>query len=180
MANQFDAIQDLALIRTSLITYRQLFENLGANLHKTVPIVSGWCIAQHMYHVVLATDLGLANVLSLVREKGMLIKPEGQLTEYAKSILTASQTKRGETQAPRMVQPGNTVDPDLIRSEFRNLEKSLDALGDPPRPMDGCPGWIKHQVLDTLDASHWMRFCQLHANHHLAIMQDIAKALPTN
>lgn len=177
MAPQFDAIQDLALIRANLIKYRQLFENLGANLHKTAPNVSGWCIAQHMYHVVLATDLGLTNVLALVREKGMLIQPGGMLTEYAEGVLTAPQAQRGETQAPRMVQPGNSVDADQIMAEFENLERSLTALEDPPRPFEGCPGWIKHQILDTLNACHWMRFCRLHADHHLAIMEDIAKAL---
>ncbi|MCP5021500.1 MAG: hypothetical protein GY930_06960 [bacterium] len=177
MAPQFDAIQDLTLIRASLIKYRQLFEDLGANLHKTAPDVSGWCIAQHMYHVVLATDLGLANVLALVREKGMLIKPEGRLTEYAEGVLTAPQSPRGEVQAPRMVQPGNSVDGDQIKTEFDNLERSLTVLENPPRPLEGCPGWIKHQILDTLNASHWMRFCRLHANHHLAIMEDVAKAL---
>ncbi len=177
MAPQFDAIQDLTRIRASLIKYRQLFEDLGANLHKTAPDVSGWCIAQHMYHVVLATDLGLSNVLALVREKGMLIKPEGRLTEYAEGVLTAPQSPRGEVQAPRMVQPGNSVDGDQIKTEFDNLERSLTVLENPPRPFEGCPGWIKHQILDTLNASHWMRFCRLHADHHLAIMEDIAKAL---
>ncbi len=178
MATKFDAIQDLALIRASLTEYRQLFENLGTDLHKPAPDVSLWCIAQHMYHVVLATDLGLSNILALVREKGMLIKSDGALSDFAEGVLTASQTQRGETEAPRMVQPGKTVESEQIKTEFENLERSLTALEDPARPFDGCPGWIRHQVLGPLNASHWMRFCRLHADHHLSIMRDIAKGLP--
>lgn len=176
MAAEFDANQDLELIRNALTAYRGLFDRLGPALHQVAPEVSKWCIAQHMYHVVLATDLGLANVLALVREKGMLIRPEGQLSDYAEGVLTSPQP-RGETQAPRMVQPGDSVAPDQIETEFTNIEVSMTALEAPPRPFDGCPGWIKHQVLDTLNASHWMRFCRLHAEHHLGIMRDIEKAL---
>ena len=145
-------------------------------MHVTLEAVSGWSIAQHMYHVVLATDLGLGNVLSLVRKKGMLVREDGELGEYARSILTASQTERGTTQAPRMVQPGATVEIGQIENEFGNLETSLALLREPPVPIEGCPGWINHQVLDTLNASHWMRFCRLHAEHHLAIMRDIKTA----
>jgi hypothetical protein len=177
MASEFNASQDLEQVRTSLTAYRSLFDSLGPDLHKTAPAVSKWCIAQHMYHVVLATDLGLGNVLALVREKGMLIRAEGKLHEAAEQVLTASQVERGTTQAPRMVQPGENVERAQIEAEFENLELSLSALGDPPRPIDGCPGWIKHQVLDTLNASQWMRFCKLHAEHHLAIMRDIQMAL---
>ena len=152
-------------------------DDLGPALHETLEAVSGWSIAQHMYHVVLATDLGLANVLSLVREKGMLVREDGELGEYAKSILTASKTERGTTQAPRMVQPGRTVEKEQIENEFGNLDSSLALLKEPPIPIEGCPGWINHQVLDTLNASHWTRFCRLHAEHHLAIMRDIETAL---
>ncbi|MEZ6021316.1 MAG: hypothetical protein R3F17_14855 [Planctomycetota bacterium] len=107
MTIEFDSNADLAS-RERVRDFRATLDRVGEHLNHRVESVSGWSVAQHLFHVVLATDLGLANVLALVRGKGILIRPEGALAPEAQAVLEAQTVPRGSTQAPRMVVPAGT------------------------------------------------------------------------
>ncbi|MEZ6005403.1 MAG: DinB family protein [Planctomycetota bacterium] len=178
MTIEFDSNADLASLRECVRDFRATLDRVGEHLNHRVESVSGWSVAQHLFHVVLATDLGLANVLALVRGKGILIRPEGALAPEAQAVLEAQTVPRGSTQAPRMVVPAEWVERASIEEELANVDRSIAELTASPVTPEASAGWIKHQVLGPLRASHWMRFCAMHARHHLAIIQDIAAALP--
>ncbi|MCB9908255.1 MAG: DinB family protein [Planctomycetes bacterium] len=146
-------------------------------MNTRVEAVSGWSPAQHLYHVVLATDLGLGNVLALVRGKGILIRESGAIHPETEAILCSDSIPRGAAQAPRMVQPNERVEREQVEIELTNVDRSLQELESLADSIATSPGWIKHQVLGPLNASHWMRFCSLHAQHHLAIIEEIESAL---
>jgi hypothetical protein len=137
------------------------------------PEVSGWSIEQHLFHIALATDLAFKHVRSLVTGKGRLVQPDGTLDPRAAAVLASDQTPRGEAQAPRMVTPDPDVDPEFLATELRLNREALEKLRLIEEEISGAPGWIPHQVLGTLSASHWLRFAALHARHHWAIIRDI-------
>ncbi len=139
------------------------------------PEVSGWSVEQHLFHIALATDLAFRHVRSLVTGKGRLIQAEGALDPRAGAVLESDQTPRGEAQAPRMVTPDADVDPEFLATELRMNREALEKLREIEAEISAAPGWIPHQVLGPLGATHWLRFAALHARHHWAIVRDILK-----
>ena len=148
----------------------------GGALEVRAPEVSGWGVAQHLYHVALATDLSLGNVRSLVRGQGMLVRAEGELGAYAAEVLGRDDQPRGVAEAPRMVRPGDVVNPVFLRREQAGNRALLAELAADPAAIAAAPGWVPHQELGTLQADHWLRFTALHARHHLLIVRDVLAA----
>lgn len=146
-------------------------------LKAKAPEVSGWGVDQHLYHIALATDLAFRHIQSLVRQKGRLIQEEGELGARAAAVLASDQTPRGEAQAPRMVSPADEVEHEYLEMELKGNRDALEGLRAIEAEIRNAPGWIPHQELGTLNASHWLRFSALHARHHWAIVKDIRSAL---
>ncbi len=141
-----------------------------------VPSISGWSVAEHFYHLCLATDLALRNVQSLVREKGRLITEEGGPNELAEEVLSLGTFPRGKSQAPRMVQPPEQIDPALLLQELGLLQESVVRTRAILGQVTAAPNRIPHQRLGNLDAGQWLRFAHLHAAHHLEIIRDLVQA----
>lgn len=164
-------------LERALDAYDALRRRLGEREHTVAPGVSGWSVAQHLFHIALATDLALRHVVSLLSGKGRLVSLEGELGARAAAVLASETTQRGITQAPRMVQPGAEVNPEFLTNELRGARAAVAALRARAGEFASAPGWIPHQELGPLNASHWLRFARLHAFHHLAIAEEVAEAL---
>ncbi len=145
-------------------------------LERRAPGVSGWSVAQHIYHAALATDLALGHVRALVAGKGRLIVQEGALDPRAAEVLANDATPRGEAEAPRMVTPDAEVNPDFLAMEQRGNRSVLAGLRASAGEIPAAQGWIPHQILGPLAATHWLRFAALHARHHGAIARDVLAA----
>lgn len=177
MATEIDATEELEGLATSMKAFAALHARLGERLFEPVPAVSGWSCAQHLYHVALATDLALSNVERLVQGRSAMIVQEGGPNELAVRVLTEGGYPRGESEAPRMVQPGDEVDPGFLNDE---MQRNRERLADVRRLADsiaGATGRIRHPQLGELSTAQWLRFANLHAAHHLAILGDIESAL---
>ena len=83
---------------------------------------------------------------------------------------------RGESQAPRTVQPPDEVDLELLAEEYTGLGRLLETVRGLAEQVASAPGAIVHLQLGALSAAHWLRFARLHGEHHLAIVRDIARA----
>jgi hypothetical protein len=175
-ATQVDVEAELAALGRHLDRFEELRAGGPAVLGQRAPTVSAWSVEQHLYHIALATDLAFRNVRSLVSGKGALIVQEGALTPEAAVVLTSLRTERGVAEAPRMVRPDSTVDPEFLAMELANNRKTLAALAADAERIPHAPGWIPHQILGPLAAAHWLRFATMHAAHHLAIVEDVLSA----
>lgn len=139
------------------------------------PTVSGWSVAQHLYHIALATDLSLGHVRRLV-DGSPLVSDEGALGPDAAEVLAREEQPRGVAEAPRIVQPGDRVEPAFLANEQAGNRELLAGLATRGDEIAAATGWIKHQDLGTLQAAQWLRFAVLHARHHIAIARDVVAA----
>jgi len=137
--------------------------------------VSAWTSDQHLYHIALATDLALTNVAALVAARSPRIVNEIAPNELARRVLIDGSYPRGESRAPRTVQPPDEVDAQLLAEEYAGLEQLLGQVRGLVEQVADAPGAIIHIQLGALSARHWLRFARLHAEHHLAIVDDIAR-----
>lgn len=174
---EIDVFAELDALDETLDRYDGLRARLGAREHARAAEVSGWSVAQHLFHIALATDLALRHVRALLDGKGRLVTMEGALGARAAAVLASERTERGVAQAPRIVQPGDAVNPEFLTNELRGARAASAALRGRAAEVRSAPGWIPHQELGPLNAAHWLRFARLHAAHHLAIADEVAAAV---
>lgn len=137
--------------------------------------VSGWSPAQHVYHVSLANEFSLQNVLSLVRGSGALVAESRGSKPEAEALLLRGRLPRG-ARAPRFVSPPARVDRAGLDDVVGGAREGLEAVGEVLPRVAGAPMIIPHQELGALDATRWLRFARLHTVHHLEILGAIARA----
>ena len=90
MSASSDPALDLAGLRRLLARVGRLLELPEDELTTPRPEVSSWSVGQHLFHLVLAGDLSLRNVKSLVARRGRLIRDFEQRDEtYAESVRAA-------------------------------------------------------------------------------------------
>ena len=176
MQTTIDPAQELEALARVLAECEQLCSQGPTTLEHRAPELSGWSVAQHLYHAALATGLSLRNVTSLVRDKGRLVQDEGQIGELAAKVLASETTERGVSEAPRMVTPPDDVNPEFLAMELDSVTKEVRRLAEDPEAIRKAPRWIPHQDLGPLDASAWTRFTHLHGKHHLDIVRDLLQA----
>jgi len=175
-ANEIDIQHEFERLQEALDAFEALRTGAPEALVRRAADVSGWSVAQHLYHIALATDLAFRHVKSLVAQKGRLIQEEGEIGERAGAVLRSDTTPRGEAKAPRMVTPDEEVNPEYLEMELRGNGDALESLRSIADDIANAPGWIPHQILGPLAAPHWLRFAALHARHHWSIMRDIEEA----
>jgi len=155
----------------------ELHEAFGASASSVAAEVSAWTPNQHLYHIALATDMGLRSAMSIVKGTSPLIEQNGEPTELAREVFGNRSYPRGKSQSPRMVQPPEDVDPAFVATELTNALEAVERIEDQLETIPQAEGRIQHPLLGALSAPEWMLFVNLHAAHHVAILEDIEAAL---
>jgi len=147
-------------------------EKLGASAAE----VSGWSVAEHLFHLVLACDLALRNATSLVRDKGRLVREPVDRNPEGLAVLARGRLPRGEAEAPRFVRPPKRVDLELLRQLHGEVVAACARLAEDPAALAAAPRAVPHQALGDLTCAEWLRFARAHTAHHLLIVRDIRAA----
>ena len=142
-------------------------------LHTAVPAVSDWTPAQHVYHFARtnASMLKAAQVLTLGRADAETpaLKPAGE------RILEDGTIPRGVAEAPEVVRPPDDLDDAMLRDTVdRSRQTFDDVLALDAAKIADAEGGLTHPLWGTLTAPQWVRAARIHAEHHLAILDDIA------
>jgi hypothetical protein len=131
--------------------------------------VSKWCVGQHLEHLAI-TGLAVMN-----RIEGATANPppnvNEKLTGLGIGVLMASRIPRGVADAPEFIKPSQDLKNygELMSKwcvAFEPLGKRLDEL-------EKCPGKMPHPVAGFLTCYEWLRFLQIHQQHHLDIIRDM-------
>jgi len=169
--SSFDPRADLATLRTQQDVIDTLLSEFSDALRQQVAETSAWSAEQHLAHVTLANELVLRNLKSLATGSGMLIVRTGEAHPAALPFLRQGRLPRGQVQAPRMVQPPERVDRELLLQWLRDVRRELDALD--PADVRASELKIPHQLMGPLDAPQWARFAPVHTQHHLLIALEV-------
>lgn len=135
--------------------------------------VSKWSVGDHVEHLTLSDEF-ILDGLSKVLEGPQSSKPGGP-NLIGRICLWGGYIPRGRGKAPAGVVPQGVASGILhqrlatVRQGFIGLEASTESLA-------GSTGTVPHPVFGRLNACQWLRFTQVHHNHHQKIMRDIARA----
>lgn len=134
--------------------------------------ISAWSPAHHVHHVAVATGMMLmAGIRTLRRDPD----PEEGPNRIGQMVLQRGMgSLRGRGQAPKATTPPDTfarTDLDQALERCRRKISETEAILD--QFLVG-QGRLPHPYFGPLNATEWLRITRLHAEHHLAIIGDIA------
>jgi hypothetical protein len=142
-------------------------------LRKITP-ASAWSVLQHVEHLVLASDVMIARIEESLRLPTDEHKTTGKPRPIGRIVLALGKIPRGRSQAPSFTVPeGAGVDE--LRNRVRDLQERVDQLA--PRLDDVLVSRHRssHPILGDFTPSQWLRFLDIHLQHHLNIIQDIER-----
>ena len=137
--------------------------------------VSGWAVAQHIYHVSKANTI-VWKSMGRILAKRSPAAPEGEPNRIGRLVFEYGEMKRGVGKAPGEFQPPAELDLDGVRRWAKKSAGGFLAFSDiaPSFPEDTYR--IRHFLLGMLNAREWLSFVRIHSLHHLVIINDILGA----
>ncbi|MEM9665088.1 MAG: DinB family protein [Bacteroidota bacterium] len=136
--------------------------------------VSGWSVAQHLYHILRAN----ASTLKAAYRLGTATPPlpaQGDPTREAMIVLRRGRLPKG-AQAPASVRPPPDLDLDGLRASHRMSQRMLDRVEPLLPTILTLHGHLPHPLLGPLTAAQWLAFTRIHTAHHEAIIRQIEAA----
>lgn len=141
-------------------------------LHTVAPSTSAWNVGQHLEHLLLA-DRKIFEIWKKI-ERGAMPSAEGNISFVGRIALFVGRIPRGRGRAPEALCPETVDGAGLVtgledmREEISELEKDL--------PIHETSSWrAPHPVFGPLSPTQWLRFIDIHHQHHLKIVQDIRR-----
>jgi hypothetical protein len=150
------------------------FASQPEKMSQQADAVSKWSVGQHVEHLTLSDEVILDGLRKLLAEPASG-KP-GKPRLIGRICLWSGFIPRGRGKAPQQVVPqglamGILLDRlEAVRKGFTQLEASTQSLA-------SSTATVPHPVFGRLDACQWLRFTEIHHDHHHKIIRDIARAL---
>lgn len=151
----------------------QALRDLLPKAHLAAPSLSKWSVGEHIEHLTqacAATGMGMERAL---QEGPKPVPGKPKLAAYV--LLTFGFIPRGKGKAPSHVIPQG-VDGDALRQALDRESQRLTDL----KPRLGElqeSGWrLKHPIFGPLSPFQWLRFTEIHIQHHRKVIADIEKA----
>lgn len=162
------AIEGLAARLDELLTWDD------HRLFACVPAVSSWSVAQQLEHVVRASTRML-DMLALLASGNAhdRVKDRGSPSVTGRAILLAGRIPRGRAEAPGETLPDAVPSRAALREATETLTRRLRARAADPTDLRDIKGVGEHPLLGWFSAPQWWRFLRVHAEHHLAVIDDI-------
>ncbi len=141
-------------------------------LDKKFPEVSQWSVGQHIDHMAMVNK----QMIPLVLMAAGSAKPvtEGEPKFMGRVVLWTGFIPRGKGKSPDAVLPKSKTH-DEIRANVKTSQTYLTALEAQLLKVERSPAKVPHPALGAFTPAQWMRFIEIHNNHHFKIIRDIRK-----
>lgn len=133
--------------------------------------LSGWSVGQHIEHLV-KTNSAIAGLLARPWSQDPSVKPAGF---RALIVLKMGYIPRGRAQAPEIVVPVMT-DYARLGEDVEKAKGELAALEPKLPEIERDTILFNHPVLGGFTKAQWLRFIEVHTDHHWKIIQEIRAA----
>ena len=143
-------------------------------LYGQAPAVSSWSIAQQVEHVVRAST----RMLDMIELLGSgaaheRVRPHGKPSMTGRAILLTGHIPRGRADAPDGTRPDAVPRRAALTEATTAFIERVRRRSEDAGPLRGFEGVGQHPLLGWFTASQWWRFLRVHAEHHLAVIDDI-------
>lgn len=143
-----------------------------ADLNLKNEAVSQWTVAQHIDHTASVVKGILALIMMISNSKNP--STDGAPKLLAKIILFVGYLPRGKGKAPDQFVP-KAASHDEIRKNVQMMDTFIKGLEPRLAQIEASKGRAPHPVLGSFTPAEWLRFIDIHTNHHFKIIRDIKK-----
>lgn len=158
----------LERLETQLAEIEALLRQGEEVARSRVPSVSGWSVAQHLDHVLLALERSLGKLLSNPSSLSARINWVGR------AVLAMGWFPRGVARAPKGFE-GRNLPTDVLHERTAAVRGQVTALKGNIELFAREEGLLKHPYFGALSASEAVRFLAIHTGHHLKIVRAILR-----
>ncbi len=144
-------------------------------LFARVPEVSGWSVAQQLFHSWKAGGQMLKAALMLYHGRGPIDHDADGPNRIGRIVLTRGRFPRGEAQAPAALVPPEELTRAELQMAAHRSHATFESLNGLLPSLAEVPGRFAHPYFGPLTATEWVRAARIHSDHHLAIIQDIVR-----
>lgn len=174
--HEIDLPAEWAALRAAATDLQARLDQPDDRLYASNPEVSGWSVAQQVYHAAKAGR-------GMLRATEVLTAPDHNYPEAdgpnraGQAVLLRGRFPRGRGEAP-----ANTrTDASVTREELtRTVDKFVAQVARAEAALAARPtlrGRIDHPYFGPLNAAEWVRNARIHTDHHLAIIREIEEAM---
>ncbi len=144
----------------------------GPPLAARAPQVSQWSVLEQIDHLIRADDL----ILQAIQRTLASPPPDVELRPVwiGRLVLWTGFIPRGRGKAPAPTQPAARSRPEMEK-ELGRVRAGVEALESRLGEMIVSPGRAAHPALGGFTAAQWLRFMDLHHEHHFKIIDDIGR-----
>jgi hypothetical protein len=140
------------------------------------PEVSSWSVAKQLEHTLKSTELMLRAVELILDDDPKAIEHEPGVRFIGRVVFFSGRIPRGKGRAPDSVIPPEDVDLSDMPKRLDGLRATLAELQPRLGELRARRGCFEHPYFGNLDGRRWLRLAQVHADHHLLIVDDILAA----
>lgn len=134
--------------------------------------ISGWSIGEQVEHLLITGERVVAGLHKALDGDG---PTEGELTPGGEHVLARGKIPRGKGEAPPGAHPRGR-DGDAVRDGLVALREDLAGFGNRLASLEESRVRWRHPYFGHLRPAEWLRFLEIHNQHHQSIIDDIRRA----
>lgn len=146
--------------------------NDSDRMAKRVDSISKWSVGEHVEHLALAHSGVIARFEGLLADPG---PGSGSPSLIGHIALKVGRFPRGRAKAPETTTP-RSLDHAEIAQRLTGMRDRLLRLEPDLSRVAASTSTFDHPVFGPLRAVQWLRFLEVHQNHHGRIIRDIERA----
>ena len=160
---------------TSIQTGLSRCAGLVAQAGVAAPAVSRWSVGEHLDHLIKVH----AGILSYVAESPVGERSQLGISLLGRIVLFTGHIPRGRGQSPAQFLPV-VMDLAQLRTGLTSVTAGFSRLQAGSPALRDTTIRFAHPIFGGLTRRQWVRFAEIHQQHHLAIIDDILRAATTS
>lgn len=169
-------------IEAELEAVRALYDEMDVALaspddHLFVPNtqISDWSIGQQLHHIGSVNRTVAMSLIKLVQDATDR-DADRRATLTGVSVLASGYIPRGRGKAPARLRPSNDLSRGDVVNSINKSRAKVEELNVFGALLKTRMGRIEHPFLGYLKPSQWVRFINVHTEHHLKIVREIERS----
>lgn len=146
-----------------------------AHLFVPVAAVSGWSVAQQLFHSWKAAGQMLNAAVMLHHGRGPIDHEAEAPNRIGRIVLERERFARGQAESPAALHPPADLPREALQATHDRSRAKLHILQYLLPTLHDATGRMPHPYFGPLSAAEWLRIARVHSDHHFAIMQDILR-----
>ncbi len=134
--------------------------------------VSAWSIGEQLEHLALA-DRPILDAVDRILAGGHADDAKKKPSKIGRMMLLSGWIPRGKGRAPEVARPRG-ADPGAIAAGLAIEKERCEAYD--AAALREAAGTVAHFAFGHMTACQWLRFIEVHHDHHMKIIRDIQRA----